>query len=190
LLNQIRIRNYKASETKIKDKKAKIQTHPQPATFYPACLPLIFVVWGRGGSFLKNTFPFDFYGLLRYSLPSTRDKFTRSKAEGLRRILVNEKRKLVMILLEVIFLLVAIPMLYWGGVKLLLGPIADILYDRLPTTVVIFIVLFFDLFWVAVIIFWPKGKIHARILLTILVLTLSAVVITCFVVADALDGAF
>jgi hypothetical protein len=103
---------------------------------------------------------------------------------------VKEKRKLVLIPLEVIFLLLAIPIIYWGGVKLLIGPIADILYGRLPSAVFVLIVLFFDLLWLAVIILWPAGKVHARILLTVLVLTFSAVVVTCFVVAEALDKAF
>ncbi len=102
----------------------------------------------------------------------------------------EKNRKLLLISLEVLSLAVLIPIIYWSAVRLLLVPIADMLYGRLPTALVILIVLLFDLLCIALIILWPHGKVHARVLLTLLVFTFSAVVITCLVVAEALDKAF
>lgn len=107
---------------------------------------------------------------------------------------MQEKRqKILLICLEVISLAILLPIFYWGTFKLLFVPLVDVVYypDRKISTLIAFlVVLGFDVVWVILMKLCPRDKIHVKVVLTLLVLTFSAVILTCFVWADALDAAF
>lgn len=105
----------------------------------------------------------------------------------------EKNQKLLLICLEVVSLATLIPVFYWGTFKLLFVPLVDVVYypDRKISTLMAFlIVLGFDVAWIALMRLCPRDKFHVKVVLTLLVLTLSAVILTCFVWADALEGAF
>jgi hypothetical protein len=113
------------------------------------------------------------------------------KAIRLRRRQMQEKRqKYVVIGLEVVSLAILLPVVYWFAVKLLIEPIGRYIFEDIPTWLVFFIVLGFDVGWVVIMRLWPLKNMNIKIILTLLVLTLSASVLTCLVVLSAMRGAF
>lgn len=105
----------------------------------------------------------------------------------------EKNQKILLICLEVISLIIILPIFYWGAFRLLFVPLVDVIYypnRKISTLAAFFTVLGFDLVWIFLMKLCPKDKIHVKVILTLLVLAFSAVILTCFVVADALEGAF
>jgi hypothetical protein len=105
----------------------------------------------------------------------------------------EKSQKILLICLEVISLAIILPIFYWGTFKLLFVPLVDVIYypnRKVSTLVAFFLVLSFDLVWIFLMKLCPKDKMHVKVILTLLVLAFSAAILTCFVVADALEGAF
>ncbi len=109
----------------------------------------------------------------------------------------EKKRKILLICLEVVSLAIILPIFYWGTVKLLLGPIEDTFYPHMPyqqrfvsTWIASFAILAFDTIWIVLMKLCLRDKIHVKVVLTLLVLTFSASVLSCFIIVDALTGAF
>ncbi len=109
----------------------------------------------------------------------------------------EKKQKILLICLEVISLAILLPILFFGIVSLLLGPIEDNfyphdLYDRriIHTWMVFVFILALNAIWFTLMKLCPKDKIHVKIVLTLLVLTFSAAVLSCFVIVDALTNTF
>lgn len=114
---------------------------------------------------------------------------------------MQEKRqKILLICLEVISLAILLPIFYCGTVKLLLGPrdgigpIEDIFYPHMPyqhrivsTWMVLGLILVINATWIILMKKCLPNKIHVKVVLTLLVLTFSAAVISCFVILDALS---
>jgi hypothetical protein len=107
----------------------------------------------------------------------------------------EKKRKNLLICLEVSSLAVLLPIFYWGTVKLVLAPIEDAYYTSradpiLPIWGVVVLILAVDAIWIVLMTLCPKDKIHIKVVLTLLFLTVSAAVLSGFVVIEALSKAF
>lgn len=105
----------------------------------------------------------------------------------------KKNQKILLICLEVVSLAIILPIFYWGTFKLLFVPLVDVIYypsRKISTLAAFFIVLGFDLGWIFLMYLCPKDKMHVKIILILLVFAFSAAILTCFVVADALEGAF
>lgn len=100
--------------------------------------------------------------------------------------------------LDIVFLVIATLLVYIGAIKLLFIPIGEAFYSRaiyqqrISLGLVFLILLGFDVAWIVLMRLWPLKNIPKRlsIFLTVLVLTLSASVFTCFLVLDAFERAF
>lgn len=110
----------------------------------------------------------------------------------------EKKQKILLICLEVISLAIILPTFYWGAIKYLLKPIGktfyppDLYYEhRIVSAWMVFVFIFvFNVIWFMLMKLCPRDKIHVKVVLTLLFLTFSAAVLSCFIVLDALEGAF
>jgi len=107
----------------------------------------------------------------------------------------EKKRKILFVCLEVVCLAILLPLFYWGTLKLVLAPIEYTYYSSraepfLPIWGVVVLILAIDVIWIALMKLCPKDKIHIKVVLTLLVLTVSAAVLSGFVVIEALSKAF
>jgi hypothetical protein len=103
--------------------------------------------------------------------------------------------KILLICMEVISLGIIIPIIYCGTLKLLMVPIADAFYSRYPHPyehrwIIFPAVLLLDVLWIILMRLCPRDKIHVKVVLTLLILALSASVLSCFVICHALGAAF
>lgn len=89
-------------------------------------------------------------------------------------------RKRLLISLESVSLAVAITVIYVGSLMLLIDPI-NLMGNWVSTPSAFFIVLGFDVAWIITMILWPLKNTHIKVLLTLLILTLSASILTCCV---------
>jgi len=102
-------------------------------------------------------------------------------------------RKTLSICLEILCLSVLLPLFYWGSFKLLFVPLSDLTYypnQKISLLTAFIIVLGFDAIWLILMKLCYKGKTHIKLIITFFVLAFSAVILTCFVIAEALKGAF
>jgi ABC-type phosphate/phosphonate transport system permease subunit len=81
---------------------------------------------------------------------------------------------------EVIILIILAVGLYLGELKLLVDPIS-IMGDWPFSTQFFAAVLTFDVIWFVTIRVWPLKNVHVKIILTILVVTFSAAIMTCYI---------
>ena len=95
--------------------------------------------------------------------------------------------------LDIVSLIILTPLVYVGLVKLLLIPIADIFYNgqRPSLSTIFLVILAFDFVFVMLMIkLRPIKDVRIATFVITFVLTLSCVIFTCFLVANALSGAF
>lgn len=107
----------------------------------------------------------------------------------------EKKRKILFVCLEVVCLSLLLPTFYWGTLKLVLAPIEYAYYSSraepfIPIWGVVVLVLAIDAIWIVLMKLCPKDKIHIKVVLTLLVLTVSAAILSGFVVIEALSKAF
>ena len=106
----------------------------------------------------------------------------------------EKKRLILLICLEVVSLAIMIPIIYCGTIKLLMVPIGEAFYPLerrcMAVWMVFLAILLLDVLWIVLMRLCPRDKIHVKVVLTSLVLVLSAAVLSCFVVLTALEGAF
>jgi hypothetical protein len=110
----------------------------------------------------------------------------------------EKTRKILLICLEVVSMAIFLPVFYWGAVRFMLKPIGKTFYPpdlyhehRVVSTWMVFVfILVFNAIWFILLELCPREKIHTKVVLTLLVLTFLASVLSCFVVLDALEGAF
>ncbi|MHC4154932.1 MAG: hypothetical protein ACYST6_08435 [Planctomycetota bacterium] len=106
----------------------------------------------------------------------------------------EKKRLILLICLEIISLAIMIPIIYCGTIKLFFGPIDDAFYPYerrlIPVWMVFIAILLLNVLWIILMRLCPRDTIHVKVVLTSLVLVLSAAVLSCFVVLGALEGAF
>jgi len=105
----------------------------------------------------------------------------------------EKRRKILLICLEVISLAIILPLFYWGTVRLLFVPLTDWAYypnRKVSTLAAFIIVLIFDIVWLLLMKLRFRDKTHIKVIITLFVLAFSAAILTCFVIADALDNAF
>ncbi len=107
----------------------------------------------------------------------------------------EKKRKILFVCLEVICLVLLLPTFYWGTLKLVLVPIENTYYTSranpiLPIWGVVVLILAMDAIWIILMKLCPKDKIDTKVVLTLLVLTASAAILSGFVVVEALSKAF
>lgn len=79
---------------------------------------------------------------------------------------------------EIVFLAILIPIIYLGAVISIFGKEYYLPWRMVSVKLVVFIVLGFDMIWVILMKFWPLKYTRAKVLLTLLVLTLSAIILT------------
>ena len=105
----------------------------------------------------------------------------------------EQKRGMLLIYLEAICLALIIPLFYWGTFRILLDTVANRIYDPhgdVAFVVALLVIVALNGAWLKLMALCPKKDLHAKIILTLLVLTLSVAVLSCFIVARALRGAF
>jgi hypothetical protein len=103
------------------------------------------------------------------------------------------KRTILLICLEVVSLAVMIPLIYWSACKLLFVPLGDAVTgsgSKISAGAVVLMVSVFDVAWIILMRLCPRDQIHVKIVLTLLVLTLSAVVVSCVWLAVGLEAGF
>lgn len=105
-----------------------------------------------------------------------------------------KKRKILLIFMEVISLAMSLPLLYWGTLNLILDPIEKAYYtSRVPVIPVwgaVALIIVVNIIWIMLMKLCPKENINIKIVLTLLVLTISAAILSGFVVIEALSKAF
>jgi hypothetical protein len=103
-----------------------------------------------------------------------------------------QKKKRILLLrgLQLVSLAILLPLTYWVALKLLIEPIEYYVFEQIPTWLVFFIVGAFDVGWIMAMRMWPLRNINIKIILTLLVLTLSASVLSCLLALGALRDAF
>ena len=79
---------------------------------------------------------------------------------------------------EIVLLAILIPIIYLGAVISIFGKEYNLPWRMVSVRLVVFIVLGFDMIWVILMKFWPLKYTRAKVLLTLLVLTLSAIILT------------
>jgi hypothetical protein len=105
----------------------------------------------------------------------------------------HNKRTILLICLEVVSLAAMIPLIYWSACKLLFIPLGEAVtgsHHKISAGAVVLMVLVFDVVWIILMRLCPRDQTHVKIVLTLLVLMLSAAVVSCVWVAAALEGAF
>ncbi len=102
----------------------------------------------------------------------------------------QKRRKILLVSLKAVGLAVLIPVVYWIAFKLLLDPVEVFVFEKIPTWLVFLIVIGVNIGWIVVMKVWPLKSIYIKIVLTLLVFTLSASFLTCLVALRALSGAF
>lgn len=103
-------------------------------------------------------------------------------------------RKILFVCLEIVCLVLLLPVFYWGTLKLALAPIENAYYTSrvpiIPIWGIVVLILALDVLWIILMRLCPKDKIGIKIVLTLLVLTVSAAILSSFVVIEALSKAF
>jgi hypothetical protein len=94
-----------------------------------------------------------------------------------------KRKKVLLIILEVIALAVLTIASYLGSMWWLLGIIGYIFSSDFPPVIYLVTILIFDVLWLATIKFWPLKNIHIKIILTLLVIAFSAAFITSYTTA-------
>ena len=107
----------------------------------------------------------------------------------------DKKRRVLLICLEIICLATLLPVFYWGTLKLVLDPIEKAYYTSRPEPIIpiwgaVVLILAVDAIWIGLMRLCPKDKIDAKVILTFLVLTISAAILSGFIVIEALSKAF
>lgn len=89
---------------------------------------------------------------------------------------------------EIVLWVILTPIIYLGTTMLLFKPMNSVyMPDWFFSWLGFFIVLGFDVVWFVIMRLWPLKNIKVKIVLTLLVITLSASVLTCWVALNALS---
>lgn len=99
----------------------------------------------------------------------------------------EKRRKLPLNPVEVLFLAVLTPVIFFVATKLLLRPMNSYAPLWFSTPIGFFTVLGFDVLWGISMKLWPFKGVKVKIFLTSLVLALSASVLACWVILNALS---
>jgi hypothetical protein len=100
----------------------------------------------------------------------------------------ENKRKLSLTWWEIVCLAILALIVYFGGTMLLGKQMNLHLGPWFFTPVGLLVVLGFDIIWVVLMKLWPLQNVKVKLVLTVLVLTLSVSVITCWILLNALSG--
>lgn len=97
--------------------------------------------------------------------------------------------------MEVVLLAIILPIFYCGTLKVAMTSIEKMYYTSrthpiLPIWGVVVLILAIDVIWIVLMKLCPRDKFHVKVVLTFLVLTLSAAGLSGFVVTEALSKAF
>ncbi len=86
--------------------------------------------------------------------------------------------------LEITLLVILTIVIYVGTFRMLLGPINK---SMISTQLVYLMVAGFNVIWFIAMKLWPLKNIRIKIVLSILVLTLSASLLSCFIFLESLS---
>ena len=95
----------------------------------------------------------------------------------------KQTRKFPFSPLEIILLVILVLIIYVGSFRMLLWPIDE---SMLSTQLACLMVIGFDVIWCIAMKIWPLKNIRIKIVLSILVFTLSASVLSCFMFFELL----
>jgi hypothetical protein len=90
----------------------------------------------------------------------------------------GKKRKLPLSSLEVVSLVIMLPVIYLGSLMLIFGKEYHLPWRIVSGEIAISIILVFDVIWIIMMSLWPPKITRAKLILTLLVLTLSAIALT------------
>ena len=99
----------------------------------------------------------------------------------------REKRPFPLSRGEIVSMVILTAIVYVGSVILLFRPMNECGPDWFFTPVGLFTVLGFDMAWFMIMKLWKVRNMHVKIILTVLVFTLSASVLTCWLLLNALS---
>ncbi len=90
----------------------------------------------------------------------------------------EKKRKFPLSKLDIVLSAVLSPVIYIGSVMLLFGREYKLPWRMISEGIAVMLVMGFDLIWIVLMIFGPLRNTRAKVLLTLSVLTLSAIILT------------
>ena len=106
----------------------------------------------------------------------------------------QKNQKILLMCLEIASLTILLPIFYLGTIKLLIVPIDDNFYPNdiyehrsIPTWMAFLAVLALDVIWIVLMRFCPKDRFQVKLILTLLVLTVSAAVLSCFIILEVFE---
>jgi hypothetical protein len=98
-------------------------------------------------------------------------------------------RKFPLSIPEVILTMIFIPIIFYGAMRILIKPMNS---PHMPNwffgPIGLLIVIGFDVLWLIAMRLWVFKGIKVKIFLTLLVLTLSSSIITCWILLNSLSG--
>ncbi len=90
----------------------------------------------------------------------------------------DKKRKQLLLRLEYVSLSILVPIIYLSVVRLIFGKEYNLPWRIISNELALTIILGFDIIWVISMIAFPFKNKHIKILITLLVLTISAIILT------------
>ncbi len=101
----------------------------------------------------------------------------------------DKKRKFPLSICEIVLLAIGLPILFYYTGKVLWEPMNSDAPMWFFSLLGLLAVLGFDCAWIAIMKLWPLKSLRIKIYMTLLVLTISAVILTCWIAMNALGGA-
>jgi hypothetical protein len=95
-----------------------------------------------------------------------------------------QEKKRILSLIEVFFVAILSLAIYLGGVMLIFGKEYNLPWRMISSGTAVFIVLGFDVIWIIMMVLRPRKNVRAKVLLTLIVLILSAIVLTDLFLID------
>jgi len=95
-----------------------------------------------------------------------------------------QEKKRTLSLIEVFFVAILSLAIYLGVVMLIFGKDYNLPWRIISSGTAVFIVLGFDVIWIIMMVLRPRKNVRARVLLTFIVLILSAIVLTDLFLID------
>ena len=100
----------------------------------------------------------------------------------------EKKRKLPLSSLEIVLLAILSLIIFWGTMRLLLRPMNDYAPYWFSTPLGPSCVLGIDIVWIIILRSWKLKNVKVKIIITSLVFTISASVLACWILLNALRG--
>jgi hypothetical protein len=100
----------------------------------------------------------------------------------------EKRRKFPLTTLEMVLLAITLPVIFYYSGKLLWEPINSHAPNWFFSILGLLAILGFDCAWIALMKLWPLKKLRVKIYMTLFILTISAVLLTCSVMLNMLSN--